>query len=378
MNLHKRTFATRILPSAAILAVLLTVTGCAAGTPDAGTGGTGGASAEKLAEAKAAFEAGQTPVEWTGPTESVPAPASGSLWVISCDQSLEGCKREAQGAVDAGDALGWETHNINITDPSKFGQAVSEAVAANASAIILPSVDQSFITTALAEAKAAGIPVVSLMQGNVPGPTGVDADVTPTGKEMGELLAAAAIVQFEGKHIDLLPYIDNEYAYSAEMVEEMAKAVSGYCPDCTIEPAVNFVSTQVGAELPAMIVAALQQNTNINVVALPFDPAAQFAVPAIVNAGMSDRVKIYSQVGNKVNIGLIKDGTVQSATIGNPSEWAGWAAVDQALRLIAGQPTVEQNLPIRVITADNIPEGGIFTGEEADFEGHFKELWGLK
>ncbi|GAB6987652.1 hypothetical protein [Nocardioides pyridinolyticus] len=37
-------------------------------------------------------------------------------------------------------------------------------------------------------------------------------------------------------------------------------------------------------------------------------------------------------------------------------EWGAWAAMDNMNRMLAGEEAVEQNVPIRLITAENIDD----------------------
>jgi ribose transport system substrate-binding protein len=58
--------------------------------------------------------------------------------------------------------------------------------------------------------------------------------------------------------------------------------------------------------------------------------------------------------------------------------WGAWAAMDNMNRVLAGQEAVEQNVPIRLITAENIDSiapGGPWDGD-VDFRAAYKTIWG--
>jgi hypothetical protein len=66
------------------------------------------------------------------------------------------------------------------------------------------------------------------------------------------------------------------------------------------------------------------------------------------------------------------------ADIVEPEDWNGYAAVDQAIRLLNGQPLANENLPIKLLNKDNVPpEGQPYTGDGVDYKGMYHALWGV-
>lgn len=362
----------------AAIALCIAAIGLTACGSSSESGSSSGMSAKELKPLETAVTAGQARTKWEGPSQPTKAPHSGLMTVISCNQALEGCKREAQGAVEAAEALGWQAHNVNVSDPSGYSAAVSQAVNAGSTGIVLASVDQSFIREGLAAAKAKNIPVVSTLQANVPGPNGVDADVTPDGAAMGKLLADYMITLTKGR-VDLAPFQDKEYVFDVNIVNGASEEVSEKCPGCNVLEDTNFTSNDVTNRLQELTVSLLQRNPEVNSIVAPYDPAAQFQVPAIKNAGLAKKVQMYSQLGNEVNLEFIRKGEVQVADIGVPEEWAGWAAVDEVIRIGNGEEPVEENIPFKLLTKDNLPGTGEgYTGDGVDYEGEYLKLWGRK
>ncbi len=79
----------------------------------------------------------------------------------------------------------------------------------------------------------------------------------------------------------------------------------------------------------------------MNYVIGAFDPAVSDMVPAINNVGIGDRIKIISNVGLTQNLQFIADGDVQAADIVYDNTYTGYAAVDQLIRVLAGEPLWE-------------------------------------
>ena len=73
---------------------------------------------------------------------------------------------------------------------------------------------------------------------------------------------------------------------------------------------------------------------------------------------------------------LIRKGDL-TATVAEPHGWGVWATFDNMNRVFAGEPAVEQNVPIRLITQANvgdIPEGEAWDGDDVDYKAVIVEL----
>jgi hypothetical protein len=51
------------------------------------------------------------------------------------------------------------------------------------------------------------------------------------------------------------------------------------------------------------------------------------------------------------------------------------------IRLMDGQPPVEENIPVRLLTSADVnqlpPVGEVWVGTESGFRDHYSKLWGL-
>jgi ABC-type sugar transport system substrate-binding protein len=68
--------------------------------------------------------------------------------------------------------------------------------------------------------------------------------------------------------------------------------------------------------------------------------------------------------------------------VGLPNTWIGWAAVDQAIRLLAGEaPVDDEQIPVRTFTPSNAAsldlEDPSSWYASFDFRDFYRELWSV-
>lgn len=319
---------------------------------------------------------------WNGPTDAASAPKDKYLVGVSCTWALAGCRILAQGAEHAAQRLGWRVKTIVVNNPTGYDEAVQTAINSGANAIALTGVDQALIAGGLAMAKKKNIPVVSIYQYNKGGEYGVAIDVHPDGELIGRLLADAAIVNHKGE-VHALFLQDAEFSLPVTVLAAVKKELDA-CKVCKISYAepINFTASTVGTTLPNRVVAALRRDPKINTIFLGFDPPAALVVPALDAAGFRGKVTMYSQLGNAGPLALVRDDNIFVGDASSSEEWGGWAAVDEIIRLMDGKPLVEENIPVRLFTSDDVkdlpPAGEVWSGTEAGFREHYLELWGRK
>ena len=351
-------------------------TGSAAKNTPAPGAGTSAGSGAGLAQYQQLVESGQAAVTWAGPSQPAKAPAKKSLTVVTCTQALEGCKLLTAGAVNAAKVVGWSTRVIDVTDPTKYDQALQTAIAQGASGIVLTGVDQRLVPGGLKAAKSKNVPVVSLFQNNMPGPDGVDVEVSPDFVREGKLLAAAMITDHQGK-VNVLFMPDQEFSLPVAVLKTVKSELQA-CSACTVKfaPEINFTAATLGTTLPGRVVAALRNDSSINSLLVGFDPPVTQVIPGLRAAGLGSNVKFYSQLGTTAALSFIADGNVMTADVGASNEWGGWGAVDEVIRLLNKQPTVPENVPVVLLTKQNLPpKGQPFVGLESGFKDKYLALW---
>jgi ribose transport system substrate-binding protein len=339
-----------------------------AGTEAASAGGGGGEAAEVLAQASAPQD------EWAGPTQA-PAPLpDATVGIIPCGLAIEGCAREARGAEEAAREIGWEPVVIDgQANPQAIQQGMETLINSGADAIILASVNAQDVGDQIRRAADQGIDVIATFASD-PTEAGGIGEVGIDDFQAGRALAAYASQDPGGVVI----FTQNESPAVAERADGFKAGLEEFAGDTEIVAEQSVPNSQLGAPQEQIMAGILQRNPapSIRWVYAGFDFMLTPLVNEISRQGRTE-IEGMSFDGNLENLQFIREGRVQSAVIGYPLEWAGWAAIDQLNRSLQDQPLVDQGIAFRLLTEDNLPpEGQPYTGD-LDFRAEYRSLWGL-
>lgn len=379
------TAARRGGPAVLLIAVLATA-GCASGTP---TNSESGSSDQDLSDYQSVVDDAMQPwTVWEGP-DSTPTPPTGiNLALVTCAGAVAGCVLPAEGAAEAAEALGWTTTMYDGQgDPVTQNKVVTQAINSGADAIIMAGVDPAQIGSALDLAAEKGIPVGSMTQGIEPG-NGIAFDIGADYVQSGVIMGSWIVADSQGT-ANLLPTSDKEFASTEAIVNSAVDTVKS-CTGCTVNETEYFVGSDIGNGLGQRIASVLQRLPEVNYVIGGFDPAVSDMVPAINNLGIGDRVKIISNVGLTQNLEFIADGNVQAGDIVYDNTYTGYAAVDQMIRVLAGEDlwsnpdvtdkrfTYNEGAPQHLITKENLDDPSVPWTADNDAVSHYRTLWGLE
>lgn len=361
-----------------IAAIALTVAGCtSAGTDDAQSGAD--LPAADLAAYQSVAEAAMGPTEvWPGPTEA-PAMKSGvKAMFISCGLAAEGCRIPAEAAEEAAGIIGWEMRVVDGQfDPQTYNRAIAEAVDQDYDVILMSSISSESVAESLKAARAAGIVVGSFASGNEPSDTGVDFEVATPHDAMGEAQASYLIWKTDGKlNADLLNAPEFKVVDTAIM--SMVDTIEG-CATCEAPKLDNFTSAAAATELPPLVTSNLRQDPGMNAVVGGYDTAMFQVIPAIEQASLPNEVFISSFDGTAPFLAFVQNGQATS-TVAIPNAWGAWAAIDNANRVLNGEEPVDQHIPFRLFSVDNvedIPTSGEQWAGDVDYKSQFQTIWGV-
>lgn len=324
------------------------------------------------------------PPQFGGPTEPAKAPKGIKIGIVSCAASLKGCQAQADSAAEAAKAIGWEVAMFDgKANPKTQGTAMLDALGWGANVIIAVSIDYRTIQLPLKEAKKAGVPVVALGQGgDTPNPLPVLKDgelawefaVDVDNYALGQGIANW-IIQDSGGKANVIVYNDREFNSVNRQHEGVMDALAK-CAGCKVA-ADEFTASTIATTLGQQVVGYLRAHPDVTYVYAPFDPSAFVMAAAIRQAGMADRVRLASLLGNEENIDLIRKGQVQVATIAFDTAYSGYAAIDQIIRHLNKQPLFEphgENVPYLVLDKTNLPEKGNWASANG-YKEKFLALW---
>ena len=346
-----------------------------------------------LAAAQQIVQQGYKGTDRALPSSSPPPAKNKSVWVISLSQALAGEAIPADAAMVAGKALGWNMHLVDGQgNNTTINAAVEDAIAAKANGIVLAAIDCGQVKSALQRAVAAGIKVSGLLGldcndplsgGN--GPSLFSSGIGYPGGEgaftqqLGETMAVYVIAKTAGTGSILeITEHDNAvttYAYNGANAE-LAK-----CTQCKVYKLNITYQNILNNQLQSMVQAALAQHPNVQWVMAPYDAAIPLGISAAIQAsGRAGQIKLMGNGGFASNITLIRQGK-QTADVGNPAQWTGWAAVDELNRVFNGKPQVDEGFGYQFIdSSHNMPSGdqGYTGNARSDWEQNFLHIWGVK
>lgn len=338
-------------------------------------GGGSGPAVDTAPYQEIAEKAMEPVTEFTGPTEGPAAQAGKKVVFLACGFEAEGCNLPGQAAAKAGEALGWDVKVVDGQfDPTVYSRTIQEAIDDGADGIILDAVSAQAVAGQVKAAREAGLVVGSYDSLNEVSETGVSFDVVADLEGQGEAMAAYMIWKNEGK---ANAYVLNapEFTAPTAWTKKAQKDIED-CSSCTVIGTQEFTAGDAATRLPQLTVSLAQQHQDMNVLIASYDAAMLASIPSLDQAGALDRVMVGTFNGVSPALDLIRKGQL-AASVGGAMEWGVWATMDNMNRLFAGEEAIEQNVPIRLITAENIDTiepGGPWTGD-IDYAAAYEAIW---
>jgi ribose transport system substrate-binding protein len=387
-----------------VVALLLAVGLTACGSSGSDSGTNGGSSGEEgssaaIEQVKKLVAAQQELPTWKSPGPAFDASkASGKkLWYIPVSNDIPLSNTLGETMVEAGKTVG-----VSVTtcdgkgQVSQFAQCVEQGIAQGADAILLQTIPTELVAPQVRDAKKAGIPVIQSQEHDPGAPTPVEQETGVVAKvgfnytEAGRHLAEAAIADAGGK-MHAVAIKASDVPSSENILNGLHEQFQKYCPECTLE--IKDVPVSKWATEVPTLVESVAKDPSVEYIIPIFDNMATFAVPAVNAAGAGSRIKIVTFNATPAVMKNLAENEVVVAEVGNANVWAGWAFMDQALRVLTGTPPLKDELiPFRTFTGEefdgsdwkpnigtidvNAPENTWYGN--ADYAGEYEKLWGVK
>jgi ribose transport system substrate-binding protein len=337
----------------------------------ASTAGTTTQAASAAADTVAKYSKPIT--EWPGPNTAFTPPTGKKITAITCSATGITCVRVTDGVKAAGQALGYDVNVVDGKgDPSVWNQAIRAAIANKSNGIVLGAVPPGLVMGAVAAAEKAGIPVVYGLGNDK---TGVDLALDTDRAEAGRVLADWVTVDSGGKG-KVLVLRDPEFPELTQYDDAFVAQLKKDCTGCSIAGQPDFTLGAMADRLPGIVSTALRTDPDIGYILAPYDSASTFISQGIRQAGKSG-IKVLGDGGDPPTMDNLKSGA-EVASMGVPSEWIGWQAVDAIARKLAGKPIEEAPVVQGLITKENIDQqapNGYYDGG-FDYQSKYKQLWG--
>lgn len=262
-------------------------------------------------------------------------------------------------------------------------QGISQAISQKYDVVDLAGgLNPEVLGPQLAEARGAGLKISTTHFYDVTQPAVESVDysgkVDFTGA--GKLLAAWAYVQTEGKP-NVLIIGSSDVLPSIPFVQSIQDQLKALCPDCK-QTHLDVPVSEWATKIQSGTQSALLADPSINYILPIYDSMSQFVVPALRITGSEGAVKLASFNGTPFVLDMVREGQVEM-DIGESLGWAGYAAIDNIMRMLCGKPEVAKlNVPLLVFDKNNIETAGVPANfndgyGDAHLEG-FRKLWMLK
>lgn len=375
--------------AAAIAALLLLTAACGGSSPTANSSGSN--SSALLAKVASKVAADKAIPNWAppGPPVDVSRLKGKRVFIIPeapnpYNENIQDTYKQIFNAV----GVKW-TYYANQGLTSQWIAGMDEALAQRPDLIILSAApDPRVLQPQLRAAKAAGIPVevTSFYDRSTPPPpaclacaAGVTALVTVPFNAAGAAEADWIINDSHG-HAHVLIVLAPDVIPSPGILSAMEREYRTYCPGCTYK-IINVPVSQWNASMQSQVQSALLADSSINYVDAEGDGMCIGAVPAVQAAGKTGSVKVVSFNGSPFALNDIRTGSIMAMDASQNTRWLGFADVDQAFRLLAGMPPVNETTPFRLMDKSDVTQAGVpatnYLGYGNAYAVGFWHLWGL-
>jgi ribose transport system substrate-binding protein len=377
--------------------VLLVVTACSTGAAGGSTAPSGGAGATGLTAAATSALQAKIDKYRAVPSFTPPGPSidlsslrGKNIFIVPETNNVFNDVNVAQMKSIATSAGITTTVYDNQGTSAQWVQGIQTAISQHVDLIILANApDPRALQPQLAAAKAAGIPVVvtHFYDDSAPRPpscegcaAGVTALETAPFNTAAALLADWVILQAKGNVHALIPIVGGVIP-TPGMQSAIQQEFTKYCPGCSYKfiniPLSDFASSKLGTDIQASV----SGDPKINWIIDQLDSMEPATLTAINTAGRAGKINVVGYNGSTFAIKDVQHGTPMVMDVGESAPWIGYATMDQAFRVLLGQPTVPESAPVRVFDSTNASQAGnppsLTQGYGDSYVNGFRTLWGV-
>jgi ribose transport system substrate-binding protein len=265
-------------------------------------------------------------------------------------------------------------------------QGIQQAISQKVGVIVLVggTIGPIYFQEQAAAAQRAGIPIVTV----------VDRDLTQeaeqgTAARVGQPYAEAArldadwIINQTRCRANVLVLTSNELIAGDINSQAAQDEFDRYCGAGCTTRFVNIPLSQWATKIGTTTQTEVTSNPALNYVFPLYDAMAQFAVPAIQLGGGITRVKIATFNGTPGILRMIQTGDTVDMIVGENEAHLGYAAMDQAMRLLSGIDPIrsgDYGIPLRIFDDSNVAETGVppeyGLGYGRQWRDGFLKAWG--
>jgi ribose transport system substrate-binding protein len=388
--MRSRTFIVAALMLTGVLAAL--AAGCGGGSGHTAAGGTtaGTPRACDLAYVTKQIDAHTGIAGWKYPGTPFDAKkaAGKTIFTIQENSTNPFTNTIVAGMKDVADTIGMKLVDYpNQGQHTQWIQGIQQAISQKVDVIVVlgGTIGPIYFKEQAAAAKRAGIPIVTV----------VDRDLTQMAEpeaaaRVGQPYAEAArldadwIIKQTKCNANVLVITTNELI-AGDINSKAAKAeFDTYCGSRCTARFVNVPLSQWATKIGTTTQTEVSSNPDLNYVFPLYDAMSQFVVPGIQLGGGIARVKVASFNGTPGILRMIQTGHTVEMIVGENETHLGYAAMDQAMRLVTGIAPIadgDYGIPLRVFDDANVDQTGVppayGVGYGGQWRNGFLKAWGL-
>jgi ribose transport system substrate-binding protein len=260
---------------------------------------------------------------------------------------------------------------------------INQAISQKYDVVDLLAIPPDVLKPQIDQARKAGVKVISSHFAGFgwKPPAFIDGAVRLPYYEVGQILAAWAIVQTNGK-ANVLSIVADDLVSSADVIKGMKDEFKKDCPSCKLE--VKSVPTVEWAnKVQGEVQSGLQRNPNVNYLLPIYDAMTSFVAAALRTAGKTGQIQQASFNGSPFALDFVKQGSLQM-NIGENEDWIAHAMLDADMRAAAGLKVPASHYkgaPLYIFTKANVARAGTppnpAKGYGNAYGPGFAKLWGI-
>jgi|KBSSwiStaDraftv2_1062776.scaffolds.fasta_scaffold64789_2 ribose transport system substrate-binding protein len=323
-----------------------------------------------------------SPAGYRGAADGPRAQPSRAVVFVAADLTNGGIAGVARGVQQAARAIGWPLRILDgQASPDGRRRALQAAIALHPGGIILGGFDAGEQKRELRRARARGIPVVGWHAGARPGPdprNHLFANVTTDPTAVARLAARYAIAD-SGGTAQAVIFTDSEFAIAARKAQVMEAELRS-CRRCSVLAVIDTPIAAAEQRMPAIVTSLVERFGARFRYLLAINGAYIAGARAgLVGAGRrpdDPPFGVAAGDGDAAEFQRIRSGDYQRASIAEPLYLQGWQLIDELNRAHARQAASGYVAPPRLITKDDVPDGGVFD-PPGDYRRNYTRIWGL-
>jgi ribose transport system substrate-binding protein len=300
---------------------------------------------------------------------------------IAADLTNGGIAGVARGVQQAAREIGWPLRILDgQASPAGHRRALRAAINLRPGGIILGGFDAAEQRGLARRAHARHIPVVGWHAAARPGPDPrkrLFANVT-TDPDAVARLAARYVIADSGGAAGAIIFTDSEFAIARRKAHVMREELRS-CRRCKVLQTIDTPIASAEVAMPTLVTSLLQRYGARFRYLLAINGAyIAGARSGLIGAGRrpgDPPSGVAAGDGDASEFERIRSGDYQRASIAEPLYLQGWQLIDELNRARAKQPASGYVAPPRLITARNVPDGGVFD-PPGGYRSNYSSIWG--